>query len=323
MPSTSKLWAITSYFNPAGFESRLQNYRVFRERLDLPLLAVELIHGGDGELSEMDAEKLIRLRGGDVLWQKERLLNVALSALPDDCEFVAWLDCDIVFERREWAADVCRSLESNVVVHPLNEIFDVPRGTRTFDRGEVGARRATNSLVRNWVTGYINRQDIAEAFTGGFGGRSRSTSSKKRIGTAGLGWAGRRDVLQEHGLYDAFVVGGGDGGFISAALGLTDLEIQKKRIHPEHIDHYLRWAEPFERSVAGRVGALEGGVFHLWHGELENRRYWQRHHDFAQFEFDPHLDITLAPQGCWRWSSAKPDMHRFVRGFFEGRREDG
>ena len=38
----SRLWAITSYFNPVGYQRRLENYRIFRQRLTVPLVTVEL-----------------------------------------------------------------------------------------------------------------------------------------------------------------------------------------------------------------------------------------------------------------------------------------
>jgi hypothetical protein len=38
----SALWAIAAYFNPARYARRLANYRVFREHLAVPLVAVEL-----------------------------------------------------------------------------------------------------------------------------------------------------------------------------------------------------------------------------------------------------------------------------------------
>ena len=69
------LWAITSYFNPGGYRRRLANYRVFRERLNVPLVAIELAFGPEFELREGDAEILMQLRDGDILWQKERLLK--------------------------------------------------------------------------------------------------------------------------------------------------------------------------------------------------------------------------------------------------------
>ena len=51
------------------------------------------------DLSEGDADILIQLRGRDVMWQKERLLNLALRALPDECRKVVWVDCDVILEQ--------------------------------------------------------------------------------------------------------------------------------------------------------------------------------------------------------------------------------
>ena len=39
---SGNLWAITCYFNPVGYRRRLENYRMFRQRLKVPLVAVEL-----------------------------------------------------------------------------------------------------------------------------------------------------------------------------------------------------------------------------------------------------------------------------------------
>ena len=73
------MWAITSYFNPARYKNRLSNFRVFRANLGVPLVTVELSFDGNFELSEKDSDILIQVSGGAVLWQKERLLNVALK----------------------------------------------------------------------------------------------------------------------------------------------------------------------------------------------------------------------------------------------------
>lgn len=87
---SESLWAITSYFNPIRYRRRLANFKRFRENLRVPLVAVELAYGPEFELQKGDAEILIQLRGGAVLWQKERLLNLAMQALPDHCQKVAW-----------------------------------------------------------------------------------------------------------------------------------------------------------------------------------------------------------------------------------------
>ena len=94
-------------------------------------------------------------------------------------------------------------------------------------------------------------------------------------------------------------------------------------MNPRRTQHYLAWARPYFNRVQGRVGYIPGRVFHLWHGDLNNRRHQERHRLFAQFDFDPYTDIALDPNGCWRWNSDKTEMHAFVRHYFESRKEDG
>ena len=99
MTAAGNLWAITSYFNPVKYVRRKMNYDFFRQHLGVPLIAVELCSDGRFELAESDADLLIRRHGRDVMWHKERLMNIALDALPADCGRVAWSDCDMVLEQ--------------------------------------------------------------------------------------------------------------------------------------------------------------------------------------------------------------------------------
>jgi hypothetical protein len=127
------LWAITSYFNPIGYKRRLENYKLFREYLKLPLVTVELAYGPDFELKDEDAEVLVQLRGKDILWQKERLLNIALQTLPPSCKKVAWVDCDVVFTADDWAERTCRLLDRSILVQLFNRIYHVRRNWRPGD----------------------------------------------------------------------------------------------------------------------------------------------------------------------------------------------
>src|SRR5437868_14501260 len=99
----SPLWAITSFFNPAGYQRRLRNFHQFRRHLGVPLLAVELTFGdARPALSRGDADILVECSDGDVMWQKERLLNLAVERLPASCRYVAWIDCDLIFDNDDW-----------------------------------------------------------------------------------------------------------------------------------------------------------------------------------------------------------------------------
>jgi hypothetical protein len=135
--------------------------------------------------------------------------------------------------------------------------------------------------------------------------------------------AARRDLLQTHGLYDAAIVGGGDGLALAAALGDFDSLIQRHVMNQAQAAYYLAWAERFQRAAGGKAGCIAGDLVHLWHGSMDDRRSPQRYHDLRTFDFNPLEDIELDTSGCWRWNSNKPRMHAFVRDYFASRNEDG
>jgi hypothetical protein len=255
---------------------------------------------------------LIRIRGGDVLWQKERLLNLALHALPDGCESVAWLDCDVVFADPAWSRYALDALERFPVIQPYRTVFDLPRG-QDPDGPQAGAAEwGRISLASGMMAGTLP-PDIFQV---------QGASMKLRY-SPGHAWAARRDLLREHGFYDALVMGGGDKIMASAALGYHRDSIHALELNGPQAKHYLEWAVPFHEAVQGRVGFADQTVFHLWHGRLARRAYGNRYDGFGRFDFDPYKDIRPAGNGCWSWATDKCEMHDHVRRYFAAREEDG
>ncbi len=82
-------------------------------------------------------------------------------------------------------------------------------------------------------------------------------------------------------------------------------------------------AQPFAAAVDGRIGCAPGLALHLWHGDPANRGYGSRTAIMRRGEFDPAVDLRLNAEGVWEWASDKPALHREVRSYFDGRREDG
>jgi hypothetical protein len=141
--------------------------------------------------------------------------------------------------------------------------------------------------------------------------------------TAGLAGAGRRALLEKHGFYDACVMGSGDRAIACAALGRFDDAIYSLQMNPSWAKHYLAWAQPFFDTVRGSVTYLDEGLSHLWHGELENRQYVERHALLKESGFDPTKDIVTDENGCWRWNQARSDTKEYILRYFQSRREDG
>lgn len=305
---SSPLWAVTCLFNPQRYARRIENYRVFRQQLAAPLLAVELSFDGRFELAANDADVLIRLQGGDVMWQKERLLNIGVGHLPPECDTVAFLDCDIVFHNPNWPAEARRALDQAVAVQPFELVRDLGRGFLP--------REGERSVIR------LSRS-IAAASAGSTSPDAPSLRVDQSHPRPGFAWVYRRDHLTRHGLYDRCVVGSGDLAMACASQGRFEAAELALRMSRAERSVYRAWAEPWHNDVRGQLGFVHGDIDHLWHGEFAHRRYDLRHQGLAFHNFDPVQDLIARPGEPWRWAAAKPGLRAFVRDYFAGRAEDG
>lgn len=304
-----RLWALTCYFNPEGYRSKKANYDRFRAALGAPLCTVELAFGEQPfELTEKDADHLIQLRGADVLWQKERLLNLGLQALPRECDRVAWLDCDILFERPDWAGETARLLQEYVVVQPFSlSVRLLPEETRV-DTEDLPLGSAEHQVLHSVA----------------YGVRARGLDSLARYhehGHTGYAWAARREALTP-GLYDANILGNADLN-IAQAMFAGCRYLKTDRLSPAARRHLMLWAERFYVGVKGSVAPLEGTLFHQWHGSKDDRLYHGRLQVLIEHDFDPVADLAVGDNGAYRWASDKPELHRWCREYFAMRREDG
>lgn len=310
---SDSFWAITCYFNPNNYKRRLANYHVFRNFLTGPLLTIEWSSTGEFQLKKNDADILIQLAGGDVMWQKERLLNIALQNLPSNCDKVAWLDCDIVFASNDWKERAYNLLDDYTVIQLFKTVHYLPADLRIDGMGldRLIASETIlegSSLAFQLVQNSPRVEDIAKYYKGQ---------------NDGLAWAASKEMLLEHGLYDARIVGGGSMGIIKAACGNYNEYVEERCLSTLQTEHYLKWAIPYFETVKGKIYYVDRDIFHLWHGDLSNRQYSVRQQKLNEYNFDPYADITLGSNGCWYWNSNKPELHQYVKDYFKFRKEDG
>jgi len=261
----------------------------------------------------------VQVPSRDVLWSKERLLNRALAALPPECHTVVWLDSDILFERPDWPQRAVEALERAAMVQLFSRTY--------YLRRDVDLSRA---LVEQ---SYLYRRSTASGLVeGGLTQNALVTSIEalKAHGMAldhsnGHAWAMRREALEQAGFYEAMIVGGGNYVFLQAAIGQFETVRAGHGWTPRspQYRHYRRWGERLHAVVQGRIGLVPGNIFNLWHGELLDRRYRERHRILTDHGFDPERDIAVDEHGALGWSSHKPALHEAVREYFRGRQEDG
>lgn len=307
----SSLWAITSYFNPRGFKSRRDNYSTFRSRLGVPLIAVELAHDGVFDIRDDEADILVRIPRGDVMWQKERLLNIALRHLPASCTAVAWIDCDVIFADAGWMDAAMDAVERHVFVQLFDRLEHLRRDERPEHRSDPLPEQLRRGFAAAWARGGLRSDFFLRP----------ETSGNERC-NCGMAWAARRDVLERCALYDAMILGMGDKMIAAAAVDRVDDAVASMEMSAAHAAHYRRWAHAIAGEAAG-VGHVPGALYHLWHGELQNRRYAERYKGFADHDFDPARDLVRDDAGAWQWATDKPAMHGLVADYFTARHEDG
>lgn len=303
------MWAITSYFNPIRYKRRLSNYRIFRANLCVSLVTVELSFDGRFELTQNDADILIQIHGGAVLWQKERLLNLAIKSVPPEIENIAWIDCDIIFARLDWAKEAVAQLRVNDVAQLFSDMVDL-----TFE--EVGPRDEHTGMSPS-AQGIVALNETGEnAFV------ISSSDPSVRPVLRGLAWAARTKLLKEHGFYDACIIGSGDRSMAYALFGRFDEVMRSMSMNEIQQKHYLRWAVPFHEAVGGRIGYVPGRVYHLWHGDIQNRRYDERH-KMLKYNFDPEKDVEIGPNGAWTWARPRTELAEVLSRYFVSRDDDG
>jgi len=271
-------------------------------------VTVELSFDGSYDLEPDAAEILIQLSTSSVMWQKERLLDIALANLPQRCRSFAWLDCDVIFHEDGWIDRTREALVTYPLVQPFSHVIEPPPD-------EIASPHAR---TRDGVSLAYTLQDKDAVSQDLLCGNMRVDYNCN----SGLAWAARREVFDDVGFYDACVMGSGNRAMLCAALGEPAYGSRALRMTPAWADHYEPWAKRHFERVDGRIGAVPGTITHLWHGDLRHRRYQSRHDDFSTFRFDPEKDVEIDVGGSWRWSSPKPDMHRFVAQYFKDRQED-
>lgn len=301
---TDQLWVITTYYNPCRFKSRRRNFELFERSMleaGIPLTVIECTF--DRQAPELPAKPhIIHMQADAVLWQKERLLNLAASWVPMSCKNIAWLDCDVLFDDPNWAVNAVDALRRHRVV----QLFT------TADRLDKHGK-TVGDIVTSFAA--VTAPDPQVAF---------SHHRYDAHGHTGYGWAMNRDIFDKLGLYEHAISGSADHFMAHAIYGNCNHCVVNALKHdPMQVRHLLEWSERFHDLVRGGLGIVPGNIRHLWHGELADRRYFKRMHDITDLGFDPYADIQATPGAPLSWKRPRPMLEQYFRDYFQSRREDG
>ena len=321
----NELAVVSCFFNPGGSTRRVENFRIFllsMKKSGVRCLVVELAFGS-APFAFSEHEDVIQVRTNDVLWHKERLLNIGIrKLLSDGVRKIAWLDGDIVFEDPTWPLEIAKRLEHknlcqvfdsiSIHAHESGPPMIGPSAVKYFE--ESGALYSQKpSRIRNLARGLLK------------GGQS------------GFGWAARAEVFEKVLLFENAVVGGGDKLMFAASLAkdqsdprfqaLTHSKYTCKACgHKNRSDaftvSFLEWAQQWSTAVDGSVDYARLRIRDMYHGKRSDRGYMARHDILYRNKFDPAVDLLINSSNCFEWSPGKERLGGEVEAYFLSRRED-
>lgn len=300
------LGVIVCLFNLEKDSARAANFEVCRRLFDgsgIPLVTIEASLGTARCVLE-PGEGVVLVRAAASLWQKERLINLALPHVPARCTKVAWIDADVLFENPRWAVEASARLNEAAVVQLAERIIRLPQDATEYSgTGDV------------WETfAAVNARDPNALLLGDFGVH----------GHTGFAWAARREVLETAGLYDVCVTGGADHVMAHAFCGDWDSPCLDRMLGPASAwrRHARDWASRVYPLVKARIGFVEGAALHLWHGPIASRQHMRRYRPLWAVEFDPERHLELDKDGCWQWRCVNPSLRRGVGSYMDARRHE-
>ena len=305
----NQFWAVTTFFNPARFKSLLSNYFVFKEKLKsqgINLLTVECAFENDEYEIPLEAN-VYRVRSNSVMWQKERLVNHAVSLLPPDCKYFGWLDCDIIFTNDNWADLAVEKLQKAHVIQLFKKVIYLPKDHLVYNGTDrilqIQGIAWQKSVHKNW----LNRRRMKEL----------------SFSAPGFAWAARRDFFhcpELGGIYDKNIIGSGDTFLVDCYLDSWDIHGFANKFTDSMKVHMMDWCKTF-RKKEFVLDYIPVDIWHLWHGSLKNRKYMDRHDVILKYNYNPESDIILKGD-TYEWNSDKKDLHEDIRQYFYDRKED-
>jgi hypothetical protein len=297
-----QLHVITAFSRPVRWESRLRLYRDFERHMlesGVQLTVVECAYGElPHELAGTPGVNHVGVHAHTAIWVKENLINIGISRLPRDWRYVAWIDADIVFRRKDWPVATLHALQHHDVVQPWSDCYDLgPNGEHM---------KAHKSFCYQW----------AHAPHG------VGKSGPYTFAHPGYAWAATRHALESlGGLFDDAILGSGDHHMALALVGKGRSSCPAE-IHPNYLSRVLRWQERANHHIAGNLGYVSGTIEHQWHGSKENRQYVSRWDILARHQYDPERDVKRNTSGVLELLGNKPQLRRDIGAYMRSRNED-
>ena len=312
--SQDTLYIVTAVANPIRWSSRT---RLAKEAIhgwskdpNTHITIVECAYGGrDFELIDF-AEDIkathIAVRAHTVAWSKENLLNIGISRLPHEANFVGTFDADIKFRKTYWANEAIHSLQLHPVIQPW---------VNAYDLGPNDSHLQTHvSFCYCYAAGKPVIAESAQFW--------KFNNGPYDYPHSGYAWCWTRDTLNRlGGLFEVGGMGSGDHHMALALTGNGQWSIPPG-VSETYKNAVMQWQSRALLHVNKKLGYSPGTIEHSFHGSKPNRSYQGRWDMFIRHNFDPWTDLKKNTYGVIEFAGNKPELEREFELYMRLREED-
>ncbi|OXA54175.1 hypothetical protein Fcan01_11302 [Folsomia candida] len=285
-PSMNDFYVIAAIFNPACYKTRYDLYRRFETHMNqtgAQLVTIEAIFPAIGQdefqVTEENNQSHIQIRSHSVYWVKESLINIAVSRLPPNAKYVAWLDADIEFVHADWVNRTKAALTDNLIV----QVFETANFLGPHDE----ILRTDHSFGYSSVKG--NQEWYAHP---GYGWATTVKTFKEMGGLPDFDITGSNDLHFAFSLINS--VSGAAEHWLNPAI---EEYILHKSQESYNKLHHLR--KDTGKSIVGFVPGMR--INHLWHGSWKDRQYVARWGILNRNMFNFTADLIRGDDGLLRF----------------------
>lgn len=210
------------------------------------------------------------------IWLKENLINLGVKhLLPKDWKYMAWVDMDVSFEKKDWAQETIHQLQHYNIIQPWSHCIDMDH-----HGGILSQSKSFGFLCANRVKMTTGRGCPGYEFA-----------------HTGYAWACTRYFYENvEKLWDAGILGAGDHTMAWACVGNVSEAINQD-LCEGYYGNCEAWQAKALRACGGLVGYLHGTVKHYFHGAKVNRQYWTRWGILVRNHFNPNTDLGYNSKG--------------------------
>jgi hypothetical protein len=297
------LYIIVPYFNFIKYKSGVENLELFiknsKKYSNAKVVLIEGVYNKDSELNDYSGEifKHIKVNVENVMWIKENLINIAISKLPDDWEYVGWIDRDIEFENDNWVNECIEKLKSCDLLQPWRECIFLDKYGKPKQED------------------YFNSKNIKKKILSQCYIYSESIKNDEYFEHPGQAWCCNRKFYNKIGkLCDKAIVGGGDSLIMVAIKKLYNA------CDYSYISKYLKkYSDDLEDT---KICYLDQAIYHHYHGSLENRSYKNRYNILHRFRYNPDIHLTYNEDGVLKFTETGMVFEHQIKNYFFNRKED-